>query len=45
MEAVHRTALKKSHFDRIDMLLNDTSELDSIRENLCVNLDLELSAC
>ena len=37
IKAVHRTAWKKSHCDRIDMLLNDTSKLDSILDYLCVN--------
>ena len=40
MEAVLRTALRKSRFDIIDMLLNDTSELDSILDYLCVNRNI-----
>ena len=37
MEAVHRTALRRYRCDIIDMLLNDTSKLHSILDNLCVD--------
>ena len=37
MEAVHRSALRKSRCDIIDMILNDTSKLDSILDYLSVN--------
>ena len=37
MEAVHRTALRKSRCDIIDLLLNNTSKLDSILDYLNVN--------
>ena len=37
IEAVHRTALRKSRCDIIDMLLNNTSKLDSIHDYLGVN--------
>ena len=40
MEAVHRTALRKSCCDIIDMLLNDTSKLDSILDYLSVNVHI-----